>query len=355
MKFSIYTEIQHHPGKPVRQVYDEVIDQIVHADRMGFDTYAIVEHYFFSEFSASANPFALFGMASHNAPNIKFRTMGHPLPYHNPTILASQIAQFDLMVGERYEFGVLRGHGWIPKKAGISLEDTIGLYEESLEILFMALENEEFSYDGEHYQIENCHIVPRPAEGRKFRVFLGGTSDRTYELAGENGWAVAVPPLLPYEALAEQLDLYRKVCAANGNDPDIVWIHACYIDDDRDTAIREAEKMMRGFLTGNASPLTSEGPPGTDEELEAGRYQFYGAGILEDLAEMPYDKMIEDDVVWAGTAADVIERIETVQEKCEGLTEVAITVNPGGVEHWKSIKAQELFASEVIPHFRDDA
>jgi hypothetical protein len=34
---------------------------------------------------------------------------------------------------------------------------------------------------------------------------------------------------------------------------------------------------------------------------------------------------------------------------CDGLTEIAITTNPGGVEHWKAIKAQELFAEHVIP------
>lgn len=352
MQFSIYTEIQHHGDKPFTQLYDEVIEQIVHADRVGFDCYAIIEHFFFPGFSASANPWALLGKASERARRINFRTMGHPLPYYNPTVLASQIAQFDLMVEGRYEFGVLRGHGWIPKKAGVAMADTVGLYEESLEIVFLALENESFSFDGDYYTIEECHIVPRPPDDRRFRVFLGGTSDRTYELAGERGWAVAVPPLLPYEALADQLDLYRKVCETNGHEPDIVWIHACYLDEDRDTAIREAETMMRGFLEGNASPLTSEGVPGSPEELEAGRYQFYATGILEDLAQMPYEKMIEDSVVWAGTPEDVIREIETIKEKCEGLTEVAITVNPGGVEHWKSIKSQEMFATQVMPHFR---
>jgi hypothetical protein len=52
-----------------------------------------------------------------------------------------------------------------------------------------------------------------------------------------------------------------------------------------------------------------------------------------------------------GTPKDVIERIEAVRELCEGLTEVSITVNPGGVEHWKTIKTQELFAKHVMPHF----
>jgi alkanesulfonate monooxygenase SsuD/methylene tetrahydromethanopterin reductase-like flavin-dependent oxidoreductase (luciferase family) len=73
---------------------------------------------------------------------------------------------------------------------------------------------------------------------------------------------------------------------------------------------------------------------------------------MEQLAATPYDEMIEGDIVWVGTPDDVIERIEQTREVCEGLTEVAITVNPGGIEHWKAIKTQELFAGRVMPHFQ---
>ena len=163
-----------------------------------------------------------------------------------------------------------------------------------------------------------------------------------------------MPPLLPYAALAEQLDLYRAKCAEHGNEPDIVWIHACYIDEDREVAKREAEKWMVGFLKGNASPLTEYDPPPADE-LNAAGYGFYTAGILEKLAETPYDGMIDGDIVWVGTPADVIERIEAVKELCAGLTEISITVNAGGADHWQAIKAQELFAQTVIPHFKSGA
>ena len=353
MKFSLYSEIQHWPGKPVGQLYEEVVEQVVNADRLGFDAYSVIEHFFFPKFSVSANPFALWGICAARTKQIRFRTLGHVLPYHNPAILASQIAAADILFGGRYEFGALRGHGWIPLKAGVPLAETRDRYEESLDILFTALEQERFSYDGDFYKIDDSHVVPRPP--RRFRVFLGGTSDRTYELAAERGWAVVVPPLLPYAALKEQLDLYRSKCAEHGTEPDIVWIHACYIDEDRDTARREAEQGMKQFLAGNASPLTEgdELPPA--DELEAAGYGFYAAGILEQLAETPYDEMIDGDVVWVGTPEDVIERIEAVREVCEGLTEISITVNAGGFEHWQAIKAQELFAAKVIPHFREDA
>ena len=79
------------------------------------------------------------------------------------------------------------------------------------------------------------------------------------------------------------------------------------------------------------------------------------AGILEKLAQTPYDAMIDGDIVWVGTPADVIERIEAVRELCAGLTEISITVNAGGAEHWQAIKAQELFAATVMPHFKAGA
>jgi alkanesulfonate monooxygenase SsuD/methylene tetrahydromethanopterin reductase-like flavin-dependent oxidoreductase (luciferase family) len=168
-------------------------------------------------------------------------------------------------------------------------------------------------------------------------------------MAGRKGYSVAVPPLLPYKALEAQLDIYRASCAAHGNDPDIVWIHACYMDDDREVAKRDAEQGMRNFLLGNTSPLEELAPA---EELTAAGYGFYISGIMEQLAATPYDEMIAGDIVWVGTPEDVIERIEETREVCAGLTEIAITVNPGGMEHWKAIKAQEMFADVVMPHFK---
>jgi len=235
VKFSLYSEIQSWPGKPAAQLYGEVLEQMVNADRLGYSAYAVIEHFFFPKFSISANPLALFAAAAQRTRRINFRTLLHSMPYHNPTILAAEIAVADILLDGRYEFGVGRGHGWMPPKAGLALTpESRERYEESVELLFTALENERFSYEGKHFQVADSGIVPRPADGRRFRVFLGGTSDRTYELAAERGWAVVVPPLLPYAALKEQLDLYRAKCAEHGNEPDIVWIHACYIDEDRE-------------------------------------------------------------------------------------------------------------------------
>ena len=351
MRFSIYSELQSWPGKSYSQLYGEVLEQIENADRLGYDACAAIEHLFFPKFSASANVFGLFGMAAARTKSITFRTMLHILPYHNPLVLAAMIHEFSLLTNGRYEFGVGRGHGWIPLAAGLPLDESARpRYEEALDLFIDGLHKDTVTFHGEHWNVDDSHIIP--FSGHRFRVVLGGTSDRTYDLAAKNGWAVAVPPLLPYAALKEQLDLYRTKCAEYGTTPDIIWIHACYIDDDRDLATREAERHMRGFLEGNASPLTEYTPPPAGK-LNAAGYGFYASGIIEKLAATPYDDMIAGDIVWVGTPDDVVERIRETIEVCDGLTEIAITTNPGGVEHWKAIKAQELFAQHVIPRVQE--
>ena len=59
MRFSLYSEIQQHPGKTPQQLYAEVLEQVVNADRLGYDVYSVIEHFFFPKFSISANPTAL--------------------------------------------------------------------------------------------------------------------------------------------------------------------------------------------------------------------------------------------------------------------------------------------------------
>ena len=351
MRFSIYSEMQHWPGKSAERLYAEVTEQVINADRRGYSTYSIIEHLFFPKFSSSPDPLAFFAQLAPRTKQINFRTLLHVLPFHNPTMLASRIAEAEILLDGRYEFGVGRGHGWIPPKAGVRLGDVRELYDESLELFFKALEQERFSHQGRFYSVDDSHIYPPPPQ-RKMRIFVGGTSDYTYEMAGRKGYAVAVPPLLPYKALEAQLNIYRESASKHGNEPDIVWIHACYMDQDREVAKRDAEQGMRNFLVGNASPLEERA---SDDALQAAGYGFYTSGIMEELAATPYEEMIAGDIVWVGTPADVIERIEETIGVCPGLTEVAITVNAGGIEHWKSIKTQEMFADLVMPHFQASA
>ena len=290
-----------------------MLEQIENADRLGYDVYAVIEHFFFPKFSISASPMSLFAAAARRTKQIRFRTMLHALPYWNPPVLASAIAVMDILTEGRYEFGVGRGHGWLPEKAGVPLDEhSRPRYEEAVDLLFEALSNERFSHDGTYFSVADSHVVPFPE--RDFRVTLGDL--RPHVRARSRERVERRRPLLPYVALEKQLDLYRAKCAEHGTTPDIVWIHACHVDEDRDTALREARDWTVGFIKGNCSPLIEYEKPSTEGLLKAD-YGFYTAGIMEQLNDI-YEQLIEEDYIWVGTPDDIVERIEQTLEICPG-------------------------------------
>src|SRR4029450_5960669 len=71
------------------------------------------------------------------------------------------------------------------------------------------------------------------------------------------------------------------------------------------------------------------------------------SGIMEQLADVPFEQLVEDDYVWVGTPDDIVERIAETRKICPGVSEIGITVNAGGAPHWMAIKKQEVSAARA--------
>jgi flavin-dependent trigonelline monooxygenase, oxygenase component len=194
-------------------------------------------------------------------------------------------------------------------------------------------------------------VVPRPVQKPHPKFYTGGTSDITYQMAGEKGWGIFVPPLLPWEVLEAPLNLYKKACGDHGHDPDIVYIRPVYIDEDEKTIRREVEQALHNFLAFNASPIESLQEEAKKAELRAKGYGFYASGALESLTKLSYEEIVEQEIGFIGTPQKIVAQVASLQAK-GGIGELAIVSNFGGIEHWKSIKTQQLFAQHVIPAFR---
>ncbi len=351
MRFGIYCEMQTAPGKSYQEMTWEIFDQIVHADKAGFDVYSVIDHHFFQKFSISANPLALFAAAAQRAERIRFRTALHTLPLENPLRLAGMIAEADILTGGRLECGLGRGHAWLYGPCGVPLEESRPRYEEAIEILLRAWTQEQVTFEGQFYKVKGVAVVPRPVQKPHPRLFTGGTSDVTYQMAGERGWGIFVPPLLPWKVLEGPLQIYKKACAEHGNQPDIVYIRPVYLDEDERVIRREAEQALLNFLAFNASPVESLQGEEMKAELRAKGYGFYASGALESLTRLTYDEIVEQEIGFIGTPEKVIRQIQALQAR-GGIGELAIVANYGGLEHWKSIKIQQLFATRVMPAFR---
>ena len=352
MRFGIYAEMQNPPGKSHYDLTWEIFRQIEHADQVGFDVYSVIDHHFFEKFSISANPLAMFTAAAQRTRRIRFRTALHTLPLENPMRLAGEIAEADILTNGRLECGLGRGHAWLFGPSNVPLEESKSRYDEAVDILIGCWTQPGFSYRGKHYQFENLSVVPKPVQKPHPPLFTGGTSDSTYQIAGERGWGIFVPPLLPWKVLESPLNIYKKACLAHGHASNIVYIRPVYLGDDELQIRKEVEPALHNFLAFNASPVESLQSEQKKAELRAKGYGFYASGALESLTKLTYDEIVDQEIAFIGTPQKVIRQIEDLTAK-GGIGELAIVSNFGGLEHWKSIKIQHLFATRVMPAFRE--
>jgi len=193
--------------------------------------------------------------------------------------------------------------------------------------------------------------VPRPLQRPHPKFYTGGTSDITYEMAGAKGWGIFVPPLLPWKVLEGPLNIYKQAAKQHGHQPDIVYIRPVYLDDDERQIRKEAEQALKNFLAFNASPVESIASAEKKAELKEKGYGFYASGALESLTRLTYEEIVGEEIGFIGTPEKVIRQVRALLEK-GGIGELAIVSNFGGLEPWKAIKTQYLFAKHVMPRFR---
>jgi alkanesulfonate monooxygenase SsuD/methylene tetrahydromethanopterin reductase-like flavin-dependent oxidoreductase (luciferase family) len=167
-------------------------------------------------------------------------------------------------------------------------------------------------------------------------------------MAGRRGWGMFLPPLLPFEVMRPSIDAYVTAARQAGHTPNIVYIRPVYLGDDPRTIEHEVAPYLLNFLAFNASPVKGLPPR---EELLAKGYAFYASGALEGLTKLTYQDVLDQEIGFIGTPAQVIAQIRRLQEQAP-VSELAIVSNFGGLEHWKVLKTQELFARHIIPAFR---
>src|SRR5881409_2939263 len=114
MKFGIFYE--HQLPRPWEdgaelKLFQDALDQVELADRLGIDYAWEVEHHFLEEYSHSSAPEVFLAAASQRTKRIR---LGHgivqlPLGFNHPARVAERIGMLDLVSGGRVEFGTGQG------------------------------------------------------------------------------------------------------------------------------------------------------------------------------------------------------------------------------------------------------
>lgn len=163
-------------ARPSDDLYNRVLDQIEWADQAGFDRVALAEHHFLDEaFLPSLLPVA--AAIAGRTKQMLIGTEIFLLTLHHPVRVAEDAAIVDIISRGRFALSV--GAGYREEEfAGMGMErrQRVGRMEEGLQILRKCWTEEEFSFDGKYYQLNNVRMMPKPVQPGGPQLILGAGS-----------------------------------------------------------------------------------------------------------------------------------------------------------------------------------
>jgi len=107
-----------------------------------------------------------------------------PLITTDPLTLAKQAATLDLYSDGRLELGI--GAGWRVEGGnalGRPTDHRLARLEETLDILRLAWSRETFSYSGHFWNIPEVGVNPKPPQGDRLPIWIGGQGQRALSIA----------------------------------------------------------------------------------------------------------------------------------------------------------------------------
>ena len=171
-------------------------------DELGFYAMWTAEHHFQREgYECLPNLILLGTHLAGKTKNLKFGCAFNIAPMWHPLRLAEDYAMADFLTGGRIIFGVGRGyHSREVETFGAPVIDNDAnreLFEEQMEIIFKAFNEESFSHKGKHYQLpaqvpyrgydlKDITLVPRPSH-QPVEIWQPIASGKTLEWMASKG------------------------------------------------------------------------------------------------------------------------------------------------------------------------
>ncbi len=308
--------------------YARYIDYVLEAEALGFHSVFVVEHHFtgVGQVSASLN---LLSYLSARTSRIRLGTAVVVLPWHNPALLAEQVATLDLLSGGRFDFGVGKGYRE-SEFAGFAIasSEASERFEEAMAFLRTAWRSDgRFSHHGRYWHFKDVVIEPRPLQRPHPPFWLGAGSPASIEKAAAEGYNLLLDQVAPIEVIVDRVRHYRNQCQRAGRAPGSYQIAVA-----RALQIVSSEDERAEALAVRARVLGAIG--GLARGPGAERYYNLTAEAASELAR--------DDAPLLGTPEEIVARLQRLEA---GGVDYVLLVDPTG-----SREALARFAAEIKPH-----
>jgi len=354
VKFGIFYE--HQLPRPwqagdEQRLFQEALDQVELADRLGIDYAWEVEHHFLEEYSHSSAPEVFLAACSQRTKRIR---LGHgivlmPPKYNPPARIAERIATLDLVSGGRVEFGTGESSSLAELGGfGIDVAEKRAQWQEAVEqVANMMVLDPYPGFEGRYFSMPCRNVVPKPVQKPHPPMWVACSNRDTIHLAARLGLgALTFAFVDPSEArkwVGEYYDILKRECTPIGHtvNANIAMVTGFSCHRDAEEARRRGEDGFRffGYGLGHHYIFGVHKPGRTDiwKNFEESRDALPPAGERRGI----------------GTPDQLRAHLRAFEET--GVDQVIFIQQGGRNRHEHICESLDLFAAEVMPEFRERA
>jgi len=220
MRFGLFGSAQAKRGGPDVDSgagFREFVERNIEAEALGYVSTFLVEHHFtgFGQVSASLNLLTWIGART---TTLRLGTAVLVLPWHNPVLLAEQVATLDLLSGGRVDFGIGKGYRY-NEFAGfcVPMEEADARFDECVEVMTRAwISDAPWSHRGKYWQFEDVAVEPPTAQKPHPPLWMGAGSPASIKKVAALGYNLLLGQFDSFEEIGEEVALFKAEVEARG-------------------------------------------------------------------------------------------------------------------------------------------
>lgn len=217
-----------YPDVAPEALFQRVSDIAVTAERAGFDTVMVMDHFYQLPLLGPPDhemleAYTLLGALAARTSKVNLGTLVTGVTYRNPAILAKIVTTLDVISSGRAFLGI--GAAWFDvEHAGLGVEfppvkERMDRLEEAIQICRAMFAGERPTFEGDYYRTNDVINVPAPIRAGGPPIMVGGQGEkRTLRIMAE--YAQMANFTSGYDEIPRKLDVLRAHCEAVGRDYD---------------------------------------------------------------------------------------------------------------------------------------
>lgn len=333
MKISLFSVQDHYPDLPrtVPQLYQQVMDQAVLAEKLGYEAFFSAEHHF-HPYGVVPNPSALLCAIAQHTQRIKLGTAISILTFHNPRTAAEIFAMTDVLSHGRFILGV--GSGYLKHEFegfDVDAAEKRERFDECLEIVTRLLSRERVMFEGKYSRLHEVRLNVDPIQERLPVYVAILRKEAAYHIGLQGRGLLTVPygSIDRFEEIATLVEEFRKGRREAGN-----------------TAIALPDSLSDNIVCLHTHVAE------TDQEARKNAQAPFDLYVETRLyaKRMVYDDILRSGVSLFGSVDTVVDKLCALSKM--GVDHVMTMQNFGHMPAEKVMHSMHLLSEQVLPKVR---